>query len=90
MFHHLLSALELKGLSVLETVVVSTCPLCQEPIRDQFGRHVGRHMEEISFAVVTKPYEDWDFYDGSSGSSRGDCLHKLRLVAGLTECDSQA
>jgi len=23
-------------------------------------------MEEISFAVVRKPYEDWPFYDGDS------------------------
>lgn len=29
-------------------------------------------MEEISFAVVNKPYEDWDFYDGTSASSQGD------------------
>lgn len=27
------------------------------------GRHLGRHMEEISFAVVMKPYEEWKFYD---------------------------
>ena len=45
------------------------CPFCDEktdrgmwPRRD----HLGRHMEEIAFAVVTKPYEDWDFYSTSS------------------------
>lgn len=32
-------------------------------------RHVGRHMEEIAFSVVTKPYEDWDFYTESSRKS---------------------
>ena len=32
-------------------------------------------MEEISFAVVSKPYEDWKFYDDtSSGSSAGNEL----------------
>lgn len=24
-------------------------------------------MEEIAFAVVRKPYEDWEFYSDSSG-----------------------
>ena len=30
------------------------------------GRHIGRHMEEIAFAVVTKPYEAWAFYSDSA------------------------
>ena len=45
------------------------CPFCGEKT-DQGtwarGKHLGRHMEEIAFAVVTKPYEDWDFYSTSS------------------------
>jgi hypothetical protein len=85
----LLCAVELKSCSVLETVLVPTCPLCQDPIRDQLDRHVGRHMEEISFAVVTKPYEDWDFYDGSSYSSQGNYLLKRRPVMDLTTSDLQ-
>lgn len=36
------------------------------------SRHVARHMEEIAFTVVTKPYEDWDFYsDASSVKHQG-------------------
>lgn len=32
----------------------------------KLARHLGRHMEEISFAVVTKTYEDWESYEDSS------------------------
>lgn len=64
-----------------------TCPLCQDPVKDHFDRHIGLHMEEISFAVITKPYEDWDFYDGSSGKSDGDYLLKLLPVNVLTTSD---
>ena len=50
-----------------------TCLFCEEVLsearRDEYARHVGCHMEEIAFAVVTKPYEDWDFYSDSSGKS---------------------
>jgi hypothetical protein len=31
-------------------------------------------MEEISFAVVTKPYEPWNFYDNSSSGSSHDAV----------------
>ena len=44
-------------------------PFCSEDIgriRTNRGRHIGRHMEEIAFAVVTKPYEEWDFYSSPS------------------------
>jgi hypothetical protein len=46
----------------------SKCPFCEEELEDgvaMLGRHLGRHMEEISFAVVTKPYEEWKFYNDS-------------------------
>jgi len=33
-----------------------------------YPRHVGRHMEEISFMVLPKPYEEWSFYTDSSGT----------------------
>ncbi|KAL9636572.1 MAG: hypothetical protein Q9204_002207 [Flavoplaca sp. TL-2023a] len=48
------------------------CPFCQEivPVHKRaLGRHLGRHMEEIAFTVVPKPYEDWDFYSDSSKQS---------------------
>lgn len=35
-------------------------------------QHIGRHMEEIAFAVVRKPYEEWDFYSDSSGLAYHD------------------
>lgn len=51
------------------------CLFCGEVLskaeRDEYARHVGRHLEEIAFAVMTKPYEDWDFYSVSSGKSQG-------------------
>lgn len=28
-------------------------------------RHIERHMEEVAFAIVSKPYEEWDFYSDS-------------------------
>ena len=49
------------------------CPFCQETVsaynRRSRGRHLGRHMEEIAFAVVPKAYEDWEFYSDSSRDS---------------------
>ena len=47
----------------------SKCLFCNENIafgRTERVRHMGRHMEEIAFTVVTKPYEEWDFYSMSS------------------------
>ena len=48
----------------------TSCCFCREqfPSRDktQLGRHVGRHMEEIAFAIVPKTYEVWEFYSDSS------------------------
>ena len=57
-------------------VVSNTCVFCEEVLSTtslrEYRQHVGRHMEEVAFMVVTKPYEDWDFYtDGFSGSSNG-------------------
>ena len=49
------------------------CPFCGEKTdRGEVARvkHLGRHMEEIAFAVVTKSYEDWDFYSDSSSRSQ--------------------
>ena len=30
---------------------------------------MGRHMEEVAFAVVSTPYAEWDFYSGTTVSS---------------------
>lgn len=47
----------------------SDCLFCGERIesgKHNLARHVGRHMEEISFAVVTKTYVEWASYEDSS------------------------
>ena len=49
--------------------VNSECVFCNEDLGfdpPKRVRHIGRHMEEIAFAIVTKPYEEWDFYSMSS------------------------
>ena len=47
-----------------------TCVFCEEVLSNynwkDRTRHLARHMEEIAFTVVTKPYEDWDFYSDAS------------------------
>lgn len=55
-----------------------TCVFCTESLsgkeRDNI-RHVARHMEEMAFSIVSRQYEQWDFYtdggsreEGSTGS----------------------
>ena len=53
----------------LDKNVNPNCLFCGEDIglnRTNRGRHIGRHMEEIAFAIVTKPYEEWEFYSEPS------------------------
>ena len=35
-------------------------------------RHIERHMEEVAFAVVSKPYEEWEFYSEFSATHSSD------------------
>lgn len=56
----------------------SLCLFCGQNLSerlDPIDRHVGRHMEEIAFSVLTKPYDDWSFY---SDSSSGKALKYVR------------
>ena len=49
---------------------VGVCIFCGEQTggkNNNREKHIGRHMEEIAFAVVRKPYEEWDFHSDSSG-----------------------
>ena len=57
-----------------EESAARVCLFCgEEDFRiDDHGKHVSRHMEEIAFAVVRKPYEDWDFYSDASGPFDGE------------------
>ena len=51
------------------------CPFCGEDnlhVEDSRRRHIERHMEEVAFAVVSKPYEEWDFYSDSTSKSLAD------------------
>lgn len=62
-----------KGESFKRLVRPVDCLFCGERLelskKDATHLHVRRHMEEIAFTVVTKPYEDWEFYSNSSASS---------------------
>ena len=51
------------------------CLFCGEKnlrVEGSRRRHIERHMEEVSFAVVSKPYEEWDFYSDSSSKHSSD------------------
>jgi ankyrin repeat protein len=51
-----------------ERVANSVCPFCAKEITGGCGnltQHLGKHLEEVSFAVVRKPYEEWQFYEDS-------------------------
>lgn len=48
------------------------CPFCHEYTgsgKNSRRDHIGRHMEEVAFAVVSTPYAEWDFYSASTLSS---------------------
>ena len=65
------------GVYWINCIQAPDCLFCGEKLPDtDRGRHVGRHMEEIAFLVVTKPYEDWEFYsDGASNPSLSGVPH---------------
>ena len=51
------------------------CLFCGENNLSMEGsrrRHIERHMEEVAFAIVSKPYEEWDFYSDSSSAHPSD------------------
>jgi hypothetical protein len=51
------------------------CPFCEINLRPDLRiqiKHMARHMEEIAFAVVPRPNEDWDFYTSRGSSCRED------------------
>lgn len=68
-----------------------SCPFCQKvsPKWNTAGRarHIGRHMEEIAFAVVPKAYEEWEFYSNSSGGQSAPKIPVLPcILANCHEC----
>lgn len=58
------------------------------------GHHVGRHMEEIAFTVVSKAYEEWEFYsEASTAKSRSSERTKAVVPkenASATDADVRA
>ena len=51
------------------------CLFCGEDnlhVEDSRLRHIERHMEEVAFAIVSKPYEEFDFYSDSSSNPSPD------------------
>lgn len=49
----------------------NNCLFCGEEtdtVKDGRSRHIERHMEEVAFMVVSRPYEEWDFYSDSSAN----------------------
>ena len=47
------------------------CLFCGKRLQGQNAcqTHIGRHMEEIAFAVVRRPYDEWEFYSDSSDAA---------------------
>jgi len=45
------------------------------------SKHLWRHMEEIAFTVVSKPYEKWDFYSDSSANDQSQPASSTREPA---------
>lgn len=74
-------AFELEADPAIENV---QCPFCQAKIkpggRRTLARHLGQHMEKISFAAVTKPYAGWKFYDETSSEGSHDYGNKGPLA----------
>ena len=64
-----------------QPVFPDICIFCEEVLSKAAGRkyaqHLGRHMNEIAFMVVTKLYEDWDFYSDASSVNQ-EVIHKSR------------
>lgn len=59
----------------LRKSAAGVCIFCGEQTKGKNNnseKHIGRHMEEIAFAVVRKPYEERDFYSDSSGTAHHD------------------
>ncbi|KAL8774267.1 MAG: hypothetical protein Q9209_001018 [Squamulea sp. 1 TL-2023] len=64
--------------SALKQRLPEHCLFCGKTIGERvtdYTRHVGRHMEEIAFAVIPKQYEDWELYSDNSSpwSSQKSC-----------------
>jgi hypothetical protein len=64
------------------------CIFCNEPllgsVKKRF-KHLSQHMEEISFAIVPKNHEDWEFYNDSDTANEAD--GKSRTAPPKTSAD---
>jgi hypothetical protein len=67
-------------------IISTKCPFCQELIAPgtlPLAHHIGRHMEEVSYAVVSKPHEDWQFYGDTSSEGSSDQPAQEAAVSSL-------
>ena len=70
-----------------EAIMVSTeswkCIFCEAELAENMNlaerfRHVGRHMEELAFAVVPHQYEDWQFYSDHGSADAESMMDATR------------
>lgn len=66
-----------------------TCLFCDEVV---YGKpstrfsHVGRHMEEMAFAIVPRQYEAWEFYSDAGTSVRSILIQDSSSRMGTYSC----
>jgi hypothetical protein len=69
---HAKSGSPVSCLQYVETLSESSdCPFCGiriEASQAMLKSHLGQHMDEIAFAVLTKPYKEWEFYSEALSS----------------------
>lgn len=61
---------EIHPANPLLTASTWTCVFCEQEVEGNSTEkfcHLGHHMEEMAFSVVSRQYEEWDFYSDSEG-----------------------
>ncbi|KIW92185.1 uncharacterized protein Z519_07169 [Cladophialophora bantiana CBS 173.52] len=72
-------------------VMFLPCPLCSQKLDSELRarfKHIGRHMEDIAFAVVPHQYVDWEFYSESATSS--DDQHERADADSTLQCSKRS
>jgi hypothetical protein len=57
------------------SIKFAECPFCDFNLKADLHlqiKHMARHMEEIAFAVVPRPSENWEFYTSRGSSGKED------------------
>lgn len=60
--------LDMKTVKKTTTTHLSYCSFCDTHLADETSvpQHVGRHLEELAFIILSKKYQEWEFYDEGS------------------------